>query len=69
MAREHRVFYICETECFVHLMILTFDLLLDRLCGVQPVRDVVGIRVLEAEVVLLDQVEVVVDLLHQLLTG
>ena len=50
-------------------MILTFDLLLDRLSGVQPVRDVVRIRVLEAEVVLLDQVEVVVDLLHQLLTG
>ena len=30
---------------------------------------IVGVRVLEAEVVLLQQVQVVVDLFHQLLTG
>jgi hypothetical protein len=50
-------------------MLLTFDLFLDRLRRVQPVGDVVGVGVLEAEVVLLEQVQVVKDLFHKLLPG
>ena len=48
--------------------VLTFNLFFDNFGRVQPVRDVVGVGVLKAEVVLFDDVEVVVDLLHQLLT-
>ena len=47
---------------------LTFDLFLDRFGGVDPVTDVVVVCVLQAEVILLDDVHLVVDLLHQLLT-
>ena len=50
------------------LNVLTFDLFLDGFRQVQPVGHVVGIGVLEAEVVLLDEVQVIVDLLHQLLS-
>ena len=48
---------------------LTFDLLLDRFGRIEPMRDVVWIGVLKAEVVLLDEVQVKEHVLEQLLSG
>lgn len=49
--------------------LLTFNLFLDNLGRVEPVRDIVGIGVLEAKVILLNDVQVIVHLLHQLLSN
>ena len=46
---------------------LTFNLFFDGFGRIQPVTDVVVVGVLEAEVILLDDVHLVVHLLHQLL--
>ena len=46
---------------------LTFYLFFDWLGWVDPMTDVVVVGVLEAEVILLDDVHLVVHLLHQLL--
>ena len=48
---------------------LTFNLFFDGFGRIQPVTDVVVVGVLEAEVILLDDVHLVVDLLQQLLSG
>ena len=48
---------------------LTFDLLLDWFGRIEPMRDVVWIGVLKAEVVLLDEVQVEENVLQQLLSG
>ena len=48
---------------------LTFNLFFDGFGRIQPVADVVVVGVLEAEVILLDDVHLVVDLLQQLLSG
>ena len=48
-------------------MRLTFNLFFDGFGRIQPVADVVVVGVLEAEVILLDDVHLVVHLLHQLL--
>ena len=48
---------------------LTFNLFFDNFGRIQPVRDVEGVSVLKAEVVLFDDVQVVVNLLHQILTN
>ena len=50
-------------------MSLTFDLLLDWFGRIEPMRDVVWIGVLKAEVVLLDEVQVKENVLQQLLSG
>ena len=46
---------------------LTFNLFFDGFGRVQPVTDVVVVGVLQAKVILLDDVHLVVHLLHQLL--
>ena len=48
---------------------LTFNLFLDWLGGVEPVADMVVVRVLEPEVILLYDVHLIVDFLQELLTG
>ena len=48
---------------------LTFNLFFDGFGRVQPVTDVVVVGVLEAKVILLDNVHLVVDLLKQFLSG
>lgn len=47
---------------------LTFDLLLDWFGRIEPMRDVVRIGVLKAEVVLLDEVQVKENVFQQLLS-
>lgn len=42
---------------------LTFDLFFDRFGGIQPVPDVIHVSVLQAKVILFDQVQRVEDLL------
>ena len=49
------------------IVVHTFDLFFDGFGWVQPMTDVVVVGVLEAEVILLDDVHLVVHLLHQLL--
>ena len=50
-------------------LFLTFYLFFDWLGWVDPMTDVVVVGVLEAEVILLDDVHLVVDLLQQFLSG
>ena len=49
--------------------LLTFNLFFDGFGRVQPVTDVVVVGVLEAKVILLDDVHLVVDLFQELLSG
>ena len=48
---------------------LTFNLFFDGFGRVQPVTDVVVVGVLQAKVILLDDVHLVVDLFQELLSG
>ena len=48
---------------------LTFNLFFDGFGRVQPVTDVVVVGVLQAKVILLDDVHLVVDLFQELLPG
>ena len=50
------------------MLSLTFDLLLDWFGRIEPMRDVVRIGVLKAEVVLLDEVQVKENVFQQLLS-
>ena len=55
------------SKCIQVCLLLTFYLFFDWLGWVDPMTDVVVVGVLEAEVILLDDVHLVVHLLHQLL--
>ena len=46
---------------------LTFHLFLDYFGGIEPMGNAVRIGVLQSEVILFNQVQMVIDLLHQLL--
>lgn len=61
------VFIITCTYTFIAISknILTFNLLLNRLSGIQPVLHMIGIRELQTKVVLFDYIQGVEDLLVQ----